>query len=340
MKRACAVSALFAVGISATAAQPRDRLIGLLALRQLEGPWCEPPPPVEVPLYATPASADPIGWIRAGKHPESGSDCYIVILNVHRRDGSVRELPTKEYEEEEPDAAIVFEQRDRWFKVRLEDGTAWLQASDRDQYFSLQKLFTRRPAHLTDAWDGKVADVPEGPGKRPPADPRRRVIGYVTPSLESSAWVQAFERPDQRTAVADAFQITATSVGWSLRSLRRNPPQVPVFARNPGWLQVALEGNNWREDRRVWIEDAAFWRFHGFRSDTEQEKFEDDALGREHSLVEFLDSQYVRAALWLHIQVMSHTIYESAEPPRVVATGWVPAHDSAGELVVWAFSRD
>jgi hypothetical protein len=30
-------------------------------------------------------------------------------------------------------------------------------------------------------------------------------------------------------------------------------------------------------------------------------------------------------------EVMSHTVYESDEPPRVVATRCVAAHDAAGE---------
>ena len=72
-------------------------------------------------------------------------------------------LPTEEYEEEEPLGAIVVEQRDRWFKVQVPDGAAWVHAADGDEYFSLQQLLLKRPAYLTDVWDGTLAQVPGGP---------------------------------------------------------------------------------------------------------------------------------------------------------------------------------
>jgi len=219
--------------VAPAVAQPGGRVIGLLSLRQLEGPPCAPPPPAEIALHAKPEAADPIGRLRADRHPASDADCYRAILNVHwRADGRVQVLPTAEYEEEEPLAAIVVEQRQRWFKVQVPDGAAWLHASDADEYFSLQQLLVKRPAYLTEAWDGALANGPGGPG-RLAADPRR--------------------------------------------------PYLPV---------------------------------------------------------RFVDSREVRGVLWLKIAVMSHTIYESAEPPRVVAAGWVPAHDPAGKAVVWFNSRD
>jgi len=208
-------------------------VIGLLSLRQIEGPLCGTPPPGGIALYSTPEPADPIGWIRADRHPASDSDCYRAIVNVRwRADGRVQVLPTEEYEEEEPLAAIVVEQRDRWFKVQVPDGAAWLHASDGDEYFSLQQLLVKRPAYLTETWDGTLAKSPGGQG-RSAGDLRRRYIP-----------------------------------------------------------------------------------------------------------VRFVESREVRGALWLKIEVMSHTIYESDEPPRVVTIGWVPAHDPTGRAVVWFNSRD
>jgi len=230
-RASCAVIALSILIVSPASAQPGDRVIGLLSLRQVEGPLCGSPPPVEIALYATPVPADPIGWIRADRDPASDTDCYRAIVRIRwRADGRVQVLPTEEYEEEEPLAAIVVEQRHRWFKVQVPDGAAWLNASNGDEYFSLQQLLVKRPAYLTEAWDGTLAKVPGGPG-RPLGDRRRRYIRFV-------------------------------------------------------------------------------------------------------------ESRDVRGALWLKIEVMSHTIYESVEPPRVVATGWVPAHNPAGNAVVWFNSRD
>jgi hypothetical protein len=336
----CAVVVLSLMIVCPAAAQPGGKAIGLLALRQLDGELCKKPPPGEIPLYAAPESPEPIGWIRADRHPASDNECYSVILNVHRRlDRSVGELPTDEYEEEQPHAAIVVERRGRWFNVQVPDGRAWLRASDRDEYFSLRELLLRRQAYLTEAWDGTLAQVPRGPSRRPPPDPRRRVIGYVTLPVEGPTWVQALERPDRGAPVIAQFEARSNDAG-PLRSERTIPPQVPVFERRPGWLAVALDKDHWTVDQRVWIEEAP-WRFHTFDSDAARTEFEVDVFGPEHSEhVRLVDLREVGGALWLRVEVMSHTTYESLEPPIVVAAGWVPAHDRAGRVVVWFFSRD
>lgn len=234
MRTSCAVPALFIAIVAPAAAQPGDRAIGLLALRQIEGPPCKQPPAVEVALYATPEPTEPVGSIRADRHPESDAECYRTVATVRwRADGRVAALPTEEYEEEEPVAAIVVEQRDRWFKVQIADhASAWLHASDRDEYFPLQELLVKRSAYLTEAWNGTLARSPGGAGRRVPS------------------------------------------------------------------------------------------------------------RGRRFRPVQFVESRELRGALWLKIQVMSHTIYESDKPARVVATGWVPAHDATGKVVVWFYSRD
>ena len=232
MRVSCAVVALSITIAAPVVAQPGDHVIGLLSLRQVEGPLCGAPPPAEIALYAKPEPADPIGWIRADRHPASDSDCYRAILSVRwRANGRLQVLPTEEYEEDEPLAAIVVEQRHRWFKVRVPGGAAWLRASDGDEYFSLQQLLAKRPAYLTEAWNGTLAKAAGGRG-----------------------------------------------------------------------MAAGLE--------------------------------------RRYIPVRFVESRDFRGALWLKIELMSHTLYEADEPPRVVGTGWVPAHDRAGKPVVWFNSRD
>lgn len=185
---------------NAPAAQTETRagIIGLLTLSQLSGRLdCEPPPPLprEVPLYAGPRSSAIVGWVRAEKDPNPDDECYRAVLKVHRRaDGSVRDLPTHEYEYERPWAAIVVEARGHWFKVRLDGGTAWINASPRDEYLALEDLLALNPAHLTQAWDGKLAATPGGASRRAPADPRRRPIGYVEPVLK---WLRVVAAPGQ-----------------------------------------------------------------------------------------------------------------------------------------------
>ena len=353
-------------------------VIGLLTLPQLAGrAYCEQPARREAPLHATPDAAEVVGWIRPDKDPGSDADCYRVVLNVYRRDGSVARLPTDEYEEEEPHAAIVVETRGRWFKLRLSEGAAWYQASGEDRYFSLETLLRRRPAHLTEAWDRTLAARPGGEGLRLPVDSRRRVIGYVEPVLESmrvvlapgqdpeeirrrynvtympsqpgpngtrilyfdkGVPVRAFERPDRAAPSVVSFQTDVTQ--RVLRGASANPPKVAVFERRAGWLQVALLRDQWKVEPRAWIEETAAWRFRALDTDAERTEFEQEAFEREDPSVRLVGSRVIAGALWLQIEMMSHTIYESPEPPKVIATGWVRAHGPAGMPVVWFYSRD
>jgi hypothetical protein len=374
----CAAIALFLTCAPAAQTQNLAAVIGLLTLPQLFGnESCKEPPRREVPLYAAHEIGDIVGWIRADKDPTSDADCYRVVLNVHRRgDGSVRALPTEEYEEEEPGAAIVVEARGRWFKLRLTDGAAWLEASEHDEYFPLQQLLRRRPAYLTDAWDGKFAPTPGGVSRAAPADPRRRLVGYVEPVLEvlrvvlapgqdaeairrrysarsmgsepgpngtrivyfeRGTLVRAFQHPDRGAPVVASFQTDTCD-----RVLRTtsSPPEVAVFERRPGWLQVALRTDDGKDEPRAWIEEAPVWRFHAFDTDADRERFGNELFGREHWSVRLVGSRAVGGTLWLNVELMSHSIYDSIDPPRVIATGWVPAHSPAGEPVVWFNSRD
>jgi hypothetical protein len=377
---ACAAIALFLTFGGAPAAQTDNLtgVIGLLTLPQLAGrAYCEQPARREAPLYAVPDAADVVGWIRSDRDPASDADCYQVVLNVYDRDGSVRELPINEYEEEEPGAAVVVETRGRWFKLRLTDGAAWFHASSEDRYLSLEELLGRRPAYLTEAWDRTLAATAGGVRRPVPVDPRRRVIGYVEPvlqplrvvlapgqdpeeirrrynvtympsepgpngtrvlSFERGVPVRAFERPDRAAPAIASFQTDACH--RVLRAASANPPEVAVFERRAGWLQVALLGQQWKTEPRAWIEDTDAWRFHALGTDSARKEFENKVFERDDPSVRVVGSRVVAGALWLQIEMMSHTIYESDEPPTVIATGWVPAHGPAAAPAVWFYSRD
>ena len=79
-------------------------------------------------------------------------------VRVYRAGEEVgRPLPTEEYQEELPGAAIVLEARSPWFKVQLDDGAAWLKAEDPDNYWPLERLLSVARTYLTAAWNGKLA---------------------------------------------------------------------------------------------------------------------------------------------------------------------------------------
>lgn len=55
--------------------------------------------------------------------------------------------------------------------------------------------------------------------------------------------------------------------------------------------------------------------------------------------VRVLQSQTVDGALWLKVAIQSHSPCDSADEPSSITEGWLPAHTSAGEPVVWFYSR-
>lgn len=53
-----------------------------------------------------------------------------------------------------------------------------------------------------------------------------------------------------------------------------------------------------------------------------------------------LDSRKVAGQLWLRVAVMGRKTSDRDEEPKLVASGWVPAHDREGDPVVWFATRD
>lgn len=51
------------------------------------------------------------------------------------------------------------------------------------------------------------------------------------------------------------------------------------------------------------------------------------------------ESQVVDDALWLRIEILSHSVCDAAERPKVLAQAWVPAHAAYGKPNLWFYSR-
>ena len=202
--------------------------MGLLTLPEVfgDGP-CHQFSPEEVPLFAEMGSEQSIGVIRVDRHwtfPESGG-CEGLAVKVHRG-ARVSALPTEESDYEAP-AAIVLEERKKWFKVRLADGAAWVRASEKNIYYSLEALLLSGLTYITEGG-------------------------------------QLFSRPGGADAVA-----------------------------------MAESGDPVRVAEVVGMDDR----------------------------------------LWLHVQVLSHSPCESADEPRVLSQGWMPAHGLSGRPTAWFRSR-
>ena len=156
--------------ISALLSQPalaEERVIGLLALPEVFGRGaCDRFTPQPVELRATPQGRV-VGTLLVVKpwthHGDNGCEGLEVGVRALRA-ATVQELPTKEYGYEEP-GAIVLERRGKWFRVRLTVGSAWLEASAQDTFYSVEQLFTDSPTYLTEAWTGQVAASPGSAGR-------------------------------------------------------------------------------------------------------------------------------------------------------------------------------
>jgi hypothetical protein len=134
---------------SAAIAMAQNNVLGILSLPEVFGPpgFCEPFVPSELTLYSAPKPGRSIGSIRVVTPlkflPDGG--CEGTNVKVYRRGVKTPfELPVREYTYEYS-GAIVVDQRDRWFKLRLADGFAWLRASEQAEYHSLDRLLEDLP---------------------------------------------------------------------------------------------------------------------------------------------------------------------------------------------------
>ena len=150
---ACAVTPAFA----------QERIIGLLSLPEVFGSReCAPFEPRPVMLHAGVNDANSIATIEVDQNwsfaPHGG--CEGLEVSVHR--GTQKdELPTREYDYEMK-AAIVLDQRDGWFKIRLHQGSAWLKASAVDQFMPLSELFDEFTGvtEINESFAGRLSNAP------------------------------------------------------------------------------------------------------------------------------------------------------------------------------------
>src|SRR5688572_3938921 len=122
----------------------KERVIGLLDLPEIlptEG--CGTTRSQNINLYGTPSKDRPPGGaIEARKSPQQPQPlCEIWDVRVRMQGGSpVTELPTEEsgYEVK---AAVVFERADRWFRIALQQGSAWLERENAEGFRSYPDFF-------------------------------------------------------------------------------------------------------------------------------------------------------------------------------------------------------
>jgi hypothetical protein len=144
-----------------------ERLIGLLDLPDIVAYGCGPAPKrATAAAFATPSenglSVGTVYW-----HEVPDVACQLMI----EKTGGVKDgIPTLESGYEIP-AAIVFERRGQWFRIRLKDGSAWIRHTDETDFLAYPEVLRENLASTMQTWDGTLRATPGSSGRIIPLSP-------------------------------------------------------------------------------------------------------------------------------------------------------------------------
>ena len=202
----------------AASPDPRAGAIGLLQLPEVYGTErCQRFRPSAVSVYGEPRAGRAIGEIRVARHwtyrREGG--CEGLRVEFVPIEGPAAELPAQEFATEQP-AAIVLEQRGAWFRLRLPDGSGWVNAAPRNDFGPLLALLQRDLDGFTDPAGATLrrtpADGAEVLWQGVPACAVPRVRAHET--VGARPWIEVeFERDACCADDAAAVPAPGTS-GW------------------------------------------------------------------------------------------------------------------------------
>lgn len=212
--------AILLVLTSPLSSMAQDRVLGLLQLPEVFSTGaCVPFEPRPVPIFAEREGVKPIGTIEVDENwsfaPHGG--CEGLQVRVHR--GAARaELPTREYDYEAP-AAIVLERSGLWFRIRLDEGTAWVAAPSAGRFLALADLYEEfvGVTFINDGFAGELSAAPVGtvaspPGVRVKAGQSARVI--ETRQLAGGTWVHVEVLSHSICDSANAGPPDVVGEGW------------------------------------------------------------------------------------------------------------------------------
>lgn len=157
-----------------------ERLIGLLDLDDIVQGGCGPAPNrATARLFAAPSETGPsVGMLYW--HEVPNVECALMF----ERTGGVKEVvPTLESGYEIP-AAIVFEQRGSWFRIRLAQGSAWIRRIDASDFLPYPEMLKEQLAYVRNEWDGTLRATPSHSGKVTPLTKGWSELLDRAPSIE------------------------------------------------------------------------------------------------------------------------------------------------------------
>lgn len=141
-----------------------ERLIGLLDLDDIVRDGCGPAPQrATARVFARPSDTSSavgtLSWLE-----EADRFCGLMFEGPN---GSKEKLPTLESGYEIP-AAIVYERRSEWFRIRLVKGSAWVRQTDSTAFLRYPDMLREHLAHTLQTWDGTLRATPGAFGKVTP----------------------------------------------------------------------------------------------------------------------------------------------------------------------------
>ena len=157
-----------------------ERLIGLLDLDDIVQGGCGPAPSrATARLFAAASEKSPsIGTVYW--HEVPNVECALMI----ERAGGAKELvPTLESGYEIP-AAIVFERRGAWFRIRLANGSAWIRRDDAHNFLPYPDSVRKRLSYVSYEWDGILRETPRASGKVVPLTAGWKELLHRAPSIK------------------------------------------------------------------------------------------------------------------------------------------------------------
>jgi hypothetical protein len=138
-----------------------ERIVGILDLPEIIQGGCGPAPSrATARLFATPSQNRPsIGTLYWHEVPN-----IVCKLMIEKAGGVKEEVPALESGYEIP-AVIVFERRGQWFRIRLNDGSAWIRHTDETDFLPYPEVLRDNLASTMQNWDGTLRATPGSTGR-------------------------------------------------------------------------------------------------------------------------------------------------------------------------------
>lgn len=136
-----------------------ERLIGLLDLEDIVRGGCGGPVQrATTRAHSTPSQTGSVVGTIYWREDDAG--CGLIF---DRAAGDKEAVPTMESGYEIP-AAIVYERRGTWFRIRLVKGSAWIRRTDPEEFLPYPDMLREKLAYPLQSWDGTLRQTPGASG--------------------------------------------------------------------------------------------------------------------------------------------------------------------------------